>query len=149
MKTRNLIILALAVGCGDKSDSSTGAAEETTKTNSEFVPDDKASQEFGKRLMKADLASFKPVEGDDVKLVYSSFTFDPDGSWQANGAVEIMDETMECLEAGTWTMDAADSESTASMTWNRVKTNCAGRDPGEQRVKLTLKKDGSYEVELR
>lgn len=149
MKTRSLVVLALAIGCGDKAETNTGAAEETTKATSEFVPGDKASQEFGKRLFKADLANFRAVEGDDVKLTYTSFTFDPDGSWQARGAVEIADEKMECQEAGSWTMDAADDDSTASMTWNRVKTNCAGREAGEQRVKLTLKKDGSYNVDFR
>ena len=55
MKTRHLIILAMAVGCGDKSDSTTGAAEETTKTSSEFVPSDKASQQVGAGLASVDM----------------------------------------------------------------------------------------------
>ena len=93
--------------------------------------------------------NFKAVEGSDVELVYSSVTFSPDGRWQANGAVEIADETMECTEVGTWTMDPADSETTASMTWVIEKTTCAGREAGEQRVSLSLLGNGSYKVDFR
>jgi len=149
MKSRLFLLTAFALGCGNKGETTTAAPSENAPKASDSVPDDKASQEFGERLMDADLVRFKPVEGDDVELVYSSFTFNPDGTWAASGAVEIMDETMECVEGGTWSMDPAESESTASMTWVIDKTNCAGREPTEQRVRLTLEKNGEYQVNFR
>ena len=148
MKFRLFLLATLAIGCGDKADTAT-AAPDAAPAKSEFIPDDKLSQQFGERLMEANLVNFKAVEGSDAELVYTSFTFAPDGRWQAQGAVEIADETMECTEAGTWTMDPAESETTASMTWVLAKTNCAGRSPGEQRVRLSLLKDGSYKVDFR
>jgi hypothetical protein len=57
---------------------------------------------------------------------------------------------MECVETGDWTMDPAEDEDTASMTWTINKTNCAGREVGTvQRVRMTLLKDGSFKVEFR
>ena len=66
---------------------------------------------------------------------------------QMTGRVEIMDEYVDCEESGTWTMDPADSESTASMTWQLEKTSCPGREGGKEiRVKITIERDGSYEI---
>ncbi len=148
MNSRLILLTAFALGCGNKGETTT-APTAAVSESSDSIPDDKVSQEFGERLMEANLSKFKPVEGDDVELAYSSFTFSPDGTWTANGAVEIMDESMECVEQGTWTMDPAESESTATMTWVLSKTNCAGRESSEQRVRLTLEKNGEYQVDFR
>lgn len=147
-----MIAMALAtlVACGEKEESSTSAVEEATESASTVVPADKVSQAYGKRLFSAEITRFKPVDGGGADFVYDDLTFKPDGSWSANGKVTIADESMECKEMGTWTMDPAESESQATLSWTVDKTNCAGREDGTTlRAMLILDKDGSYTVKMR
>ncbi|HJN74985.1 MAG TPA: hypothetical protein QGF58_13735 [Myxococcota bacterium] len=144
------LLFALTMACGEKEDTSTAAPEEAATPASSAVPDDKASKAFAKRLFELDIKRFQPVEGDGIKLEYDSFVFKPDGNWVATGTVSVMDESMDCKERGVWTMDAADSEETASMTWTLEDTSCPGREPhAEQRVEVTILDDGQFKVKFR
>lgn len=152
MSARLLLIAPLLLAaCGDKEPTSTAAPAEAAEAAPTNVPGDKASQDFAAKLFSANLGNFRPVDAaSGATLVYDSFTFKPDGTWAANGKVTAADEAMECMEHGTWTLDAAEDANTAPMTWTLAKTNCAGREPGtEARVRLTLLKDGQYKVDFR
>jgi len=144
------LLFALTLACGEKEETSTAAAEEAATPSSSVVPDDKNSQAFAKKLYSLDVKRFRPVEGDGIKLEYSSFTFKPDGTWVALGAVSVADESMECKETGNWAMDAAETKDTATMTWTMNSTNCAGREtPHEQRVEVTILDGGQFKVKFR
>lgn len=145
-----ILMFALTAACGEKEDTSTAAPAEAAEPSSDVVPDDKNSKAFAKKLYEIDAKRFEPVEGDGIKLEYSSFRFLPDGSWVAAGAVSVMDETMECKERGSWTMDASEDGNTAGMTWTLTETGCAGREaPTEQRVEVTILDGGQWKVRFR
>lgn len=149
MLTLPLLIASLFTACGEKEETSTAAASEAATTESSVVPDDKNSKAFAESLFAQDFAGMKPVEGDGVELTYNRLSFNPDGSWMAEGIVEVMDEGMECVESGTWSMDAATSKDVATVSWDLEKTNCAGRESGgTTRAEITF--DGSdYSMKMR
>ena len=141
------LVMALVAGCGPKAEpASSGDAAAATSSSSKLgdqVPSDGTSQDFAKKLVALDITNHKAVDGDGVKLVYAQLSFEGDGSWNANGAVEVMDEEMECTESGTWSMSPASSSTVASVEWTLGKTNCAGRDTGTVvRAEATLSKSG-------
>jgi hypothetical protein len=114
------------------------------------IPGDADSKAFAKRLVASTFTNFLPTDGDGAKFVYENFGFAGDNHWSASGYVEIMDERMECAEAGTWTMEEASAGDTATVTWIVVSTDCAGREVGaETRAQLTLDKDGELEARFR
>ena len=152
MLSRSLpLVLAFAlVACGEKEPTTTAAPAEAASTKSDKVPSDPSSEKFGEKLFKLEITSFRPIDGGGASLIYDRLTFAPDGTWTATGSVTAADEKMECVETGDWTMDPAEDDDTASMTWTINKTNCAGREVGTvQRVRMTLLKDGSFKVEFR
>jgi len=147
------IVLLLLAACGSKETTTTAApaeAAENTPAASDVVPDDKASQAFAERLFATTLTNFRPIDSSGADFRYNSFQLKPDGSWNADGVVEIADESMECVESGTWSMDPAETNDTASVGWVVDKTNCAGRESGtEHRIRLTIDKGGEYEYSFR
>ena len=134
MLSRSLpLVLAFAlVACGEKEPTTTAAPAEAASTKSDKVPSDPSSEKFGEKLFKLEITSFRPIDGGGASLIYDRLTFAPDGTWTATGSVTAADEKMECVETGDWTMDPAEDEDTASMTWTINKTNCAGREPQGQ-----------------
>lgn len=114
------------------------------------TPDDAASKKFGVRLMDATLRNFRPNDTGGAKFQYDSMTFAPDNTWKAAAWVEFDDEKMECVEKGTWSMEAAESDKVATVSWKVDGTDCPGRDAGaEIRALLTLSKDGAIDAKFR
>ena len=125
--------------CGPKDTAkSTSAAGEATQTSTQEAntPNDKTSKKFSKNLMSRTYSDFTPgSEG----LVYKSIKFSPDNTWTAEAAIVTFDEEMECVEKGTWTLDPAESETVASMTWKITETDCPTRESGADiRLKLNV-----------
>lgn len=114
------------------------------------TPDDAASKKFGANLMDATLRNFRPNDTGGAKFQYDAMTFAADNTWKAAAWVEFDDEKMECTEKGSWTMEAAESDKVATVSWKVDTTDCAGRDAGaEVRAQLTLSKDGSIDAKFR
>ena len=100
------------------------------------VPKDKVSQAYAATLLETVGTNFSP---NAMGLTYSKITFAADNTWKADAVVAIMDEEMECVEKGTWLMDAASSETKANMTWTMTSTDCPSRvAPMEMRLELIL-----------
>lgn len=149
------LVVAFVAGCGPKAEpasSGEAAASASSSSSSKLgdqVPSDGTSQDFAKKLVALDITDHKAVDGDGVRLVYADMSFEGDGSWSANGAVEVMDEEMECTESGSWTMSPATSATVASVEWTLAKTSCAGRDSGTVvRAEATLSKS-SWDLKFR
>lgn len=149
--SRMLTLALLLAACGPKEPTTTSAVAEASPAESaNTAPPDADSQTFAKKLFATEFTNFHPVDGAGAELIYSSFSFHPDGTWAANGSVTVADESMDCRESGTWTMEPAESADVASVGWKITDTNCAGRDSGtEMRFRLTLKKAGDYEYSFR
>lgn len=100
------------------------------------VPADKTSQAFADQLLKTTGKGFSP---NAMGLTYTSITFNADNTFRADGLVSVMDEEMDCIETGTWNMDAASSETTANMDWTITSTDCPSRQaPIQLRLQLVL-----------
>ena len=147
--THAILWVALA-GCGDKEPTKTAAAAEAKPTPMMNVPDDANSKAFAEKLSAMDIQGFSPASVAGGEIVYTHFKFRDEGVWAATGYVEAQDEKMDCSETGTWTMEPATSQTTATMTWKTETTDCIGREPGgEQRVLVTLKDDNKIDADYR
>ena len=110
------------------------------------VPDDAKSKKFSKKLIETPMKHFRPVD----QLSYNDLLFKGDNTWHAEGKVTLGFEDDACSESGTWTMDAASSETVAVVTWTVASTDCASRKPGsDTRAQITLKSGGQYQFQFR
>ena len=126
-------------------DTSSEATETTTSetptpkkknASAKNVPNDPTSKAYAAKLLETTGKGFSP---NVMGLTYTTLTFAADNTWHAEGLVAIMDEEMECVEKGTWLMDAASSETKANMTWTMTSTDCPSRvAPMEMRLELIL-----------
>jgi len=143
MRTIAFVFASSLLACGEKSGTTSApAAAAATKFTME-LPDDGTSRGFAETLVAGNTKNFAPTDADGAAFEYTSFQFRPDGTWNADGYVEAMDERMECSESGAWSMTAADSKTVATVTWTVGETSCVGRDNGtETRAQLTVSKTG-------
>ena len=110
------------------------------------VPDDAKSKKFSKKLIETPMKHFRPVD----QLSYNDLLFKGDNTWHAEGKVTLGFEDDACSESGTWTMDAAEEDNAATVSWVVTQTTCIGREVGAQtRALLTIKNDGNYDVRMR
>ena len=127
----------------DKNKDKSASAEEAPASVDTQLPDDNTSKKFGDALMAAEITDFRPVDNVGAKFVYSTMSFDAGNTWRADGYVEIQDERMECVESGAWSIEPAESNTVATVSWTVDKTDCAGRDAGQAtRAQVTIEKNG-------
>lgn len=138
----------LLVGCGDKS-APVEAAPEAGPAGPE-IPGDSLSHRFADRLLALQITNWSPDDSGDVEFKYNRLTFNPDNTWVATGYVAVIDERVDCKEVGTWSMDPAESETTAAMTWTIEKTTCPGREAGrELRLSMSILDNSQFKVKMR
>jgi|GEM_PF-934579 len=122
-------------------------APKKVKTN---LPGDATSKSFGQALMSSTIVEFEPPGDGGLTFMYESFTFKEGNVWQAAAYLDAGDEVMRCAESGTWTIDAAESASTAPVNWTVTKTDCPMREAGKKgRALMTIQDDGDVSVEYR
>jgi len=112
------------------------------------VPADSTSKSFAKKLTGLAISNFRPEDTGGLKLKYLALDFQTDGSWTADASMtDPFDEATLCTEGGSWTMETAESDTTATVTWSLQETNCIARSAGgEIRAKLVIGKGGSLEA---
>ena len=134
--------------CGSKESSSTGAPAQAAQGMHDGVPADGTSQNFAKKLTGLSISNFNPEDTGSLKLKYITLDFRTDGSWSADASMtDPFDEATPCTEAGSWSMEAAESATAATVTWSLQETNCIARSAGgEIRAKLVIGKGGSIEA---
>jgi len=127
----------------DKNKDNSASTEQAAESVDTQLPDDNTSKKFGEALMAAEISNFKPVDNVGAKFVYATMSFDAGNTWRAEGYVEIQDERMECVESGAWSLEPATSNTVGTVSWTVDKTDCAGRDAGqESRAQVTIEKNG-------
>jgi len=139
------LLLIAAIGTADaKKSKKTENTEETKSTETVAtsnakanIPDDANSKKFAKALLTNAFSNFSPdIEG----LVYKSIQFKSDNSWTTDAAIITPDAEMECIEAGTWTLDPAESATTGTLLLKLETTDCPSREAGESiRFRATLR----------
>jgi len=141
------ILLSLIIGCGEKNAPVESAAAPASGPE---IPGDADSKKFADKLMGLTITDWAPEDSGEVEFKYTKLTFAGDNTWQAVAYVAIQDETVDCKETGTWSMDPAESATTAGMIWSIVKTTCPGREAGRDlRLQMTVLNDGSFKVKMR
>jgi hypothetical protein len=114
------------------------------------IPSDKNSAKFAEALLALNIERFSPTNtASGAKFLYTALSFSPDNTWHATGYVEMLDEKMECTEGGSWSMDPAESATTATMTWTIAQTDCVQREVGHASRYLVTIQDGRIDVEYR
>jgi len=146
--------MTFLVACGEKAappaSSATASAPAKASTGSVSIPGDSKSKAFAENLLNTTLSEFQPTDTSGAKLVYKQMRFANDNTWKASAYVQVEDMQMDCSESGTWTMGAADSASTATVSWKLDNTDCAGRDAGsESRALMTLSNGSLKDLKFR
>ena len=149
---RHAFLWAALASCGDKEATSTAAPVEAKGSKAAPVPGaptDATSQKFASALVALSVSDFNPSDSSGAKIVYSHLAFGGDGHWSAVGYIEADFEKIDCSEGGTWSMEPATSDTTATVTWKTETTDCAGREAGETRVEFTITPDGKLDTKFR
>lgn len=149
---RALPLLFALVACGEKAPPSNAGSATTESAPSKVsgAPEDSASQSFARALVGMTVKDFSASGASGATFKYATLKFGADGTFAAEGYVEIDDERMECQESGGWKMDPADSATVASLSWTIDKTNCPGRDAGtEVRAKVDLSDTSNPQFSFR
>ena len=146
---RYVILMLALTGC-PKSEAPTAPKARSPQIGAN-LPQDATSKDFIGNLVDTQFKNFRPVDGGGgASLNYDLLSFRPDGSWSATGAVDFGDEKMECVESGSWDMEAATSKTEAVVSWDLNNTDCAGQKPGRPlRAKITLSNGGQYKFQFR
>jgi len=145
------LLIGLTTACANKQ-ASTNAQTEASSSRSRVAtqaPDDSNSQQFVQTLLSMNIDGFSPVDSGGAKLVYNSFQFQSDNTWVASGYVEIIDERMECVENGTWSMEPATAPNVAKMVWVISQTDCPSREVDTRSQLLVTLSDNRIRVERR
>jgi hypothetical protein len=147
-----ILLTTLALfGCAPKhtgggAAATSSPAESGGSVSNAKVPDDATSKAFAEKLLKFQAKDFRPADNNGAGFIYKTITFRDDNTWVAEAQMSADDETVDCKEAGTWTMDPAADEHTASMEWKLDKTTCAGRPENNiMRVKVGIDQ-GEYRI---
>lgn len=145
-----LLPLFVLLACGGSKAPPADAGSSAAAGPSTNAPTDSNSQAFLKRLLALQLTDFRPNDAAGAKFAYTSFDFEAGNTWTGPAYVEMDDERMDCTESGTWTLEPADSEETATVGWVVTKTNCAGREPGQAtRASVTINGSGEASFSYR
>ncbi len=138
---RTILFLAIGLvvtGCGNKK--APAAAGDSAATGSGVtidIPSD--AKGFVTKLLKVTVSRFNPT--GSAEFTYEAMNFSGDGTWTAQGKLSLGGETIDCIEDGSWSIDAMDGDN-AVMEWVVTKTNCPSRDSGtEQRVNVAINGD--------
>ena len=139
------LVLVLAA-CGPKEAPVQSAAGGAVGLN---IPDDHSSRQFAERLLSLQVLSWTPSAGGSVQFKYNTLTFLQQNTWQAEAMVSVLDDELPCRENGSWIMDPAQSDNTATVEMTVEKTSCSGHEVGTKfRVKATILQDGTYKFDL-
>jgi hypothetical protein len=146
-----IVLLALLPACGHKKapHAGAGSSKSTTASTAIEIPDDAKSKAFAARLVGLEMKDWSPSDAGVIQLRYVRMSHKADNTWNADAHVSDGDEEVSCQESGTWTMDAAESESTAEVTWFLHKTNCPGRNvQTKSRGQVTITQEGKFKVAM-
>ena len=100
------------------------------------IPSDGNSKKFAKKLLST---KFENFDANITGLVWEQLTFSADNTFPATASQYLMDESMSCVEQGSWTMDPASSSTVTNMTLNIESGDCPAADvPRKMRIQATI-----------
>ncbi len=114
------------------------------------LPKDATSKAFGEKLLASRIVDFEPPGVDGLPFLYDTFTFHEGNTWTAEATLDAGDEKVRCTESGTWTVDAAESETVGPVNWTLGATDCPGRTAGAtSRAQFEIQDDGDVKALFR
>jgi hypothetical protein len=137
-----LLILLTSVGLSKKKkDAPVASSEETAAETKDpvdvaEVPKDGTSKKYAKRLLTTE---FQDFDANIMGLVWHKLVFSTDNTFEAIASQSLMDESLSCIERGTWTMDPASSSTVTNLTLKIEEGDCPAADvPRQMRIQATL-----------
>ena len=143
-----LLTFVAAPGC-KKKETETAPAANTDVLGNVNIPKDDNSKAFAGKILTHDITNFTPADGYGMKFMYKNLHFKNNNSWGADAVLGSGDESVDCHEAGTWTMEPATDEHTADVNVVLSDTTCPGRQSKNiMRLNVNIAK-GEYTISLR
>jgi hypothetical protein len=139
------LVLFSLVGCPKEEKSGGGGivAEEGGVTSETELPDDKDTRKFADGLIRNPVKNFKPADGSgDAGITWKTLTFGPKNHWEANAVISAGGENVDCMEAGRWTAEKAESGVKDTINLDTNKSTCPGRSESIQ-YRLEMTRDGN------
>jgi hypothetical protein len=113
------------------------------------VPSDAASKAFARKFLALQIKDWSPTDPGGVNFRYMSLAHKSNNTWQAEARIGSDEEEMDCRENGTWSMEPAIDEGTATVIWTLAETSCPGRETGkEMRGRMEIRSDGTFRVAI-
>jgi hypothetical protein len=147
-----LVALASLVACGKKDAPAASSGDAAVSGNAAAgasIPDDANSRAFAEQLVKTAVHNFSPADNTGMAFVYVTLTFRSDNTWVALSRLGDGDESVDCKETGTWTMEPATSASSAAMEWKLTETTCPGRPKNNIMRAMVSIEGGEYRISFR
>ncbi|MCO4769103.1 MAG: hypothetical protein KDA24_03680 [Deltaproteobacteria bacterium] len=114
------------------------------------LPGDATSKAFGENLIASKIVEFEPPDNDGATFIYETFTFKAGNTWEATAYLDVAGDRFDCAESGSWTIDAASSDTVGPVNWVVLETNCPGRNKDiKTRAEMTIESDGDVSYEFR
>ena len=140
----------LPLACGPKTPPEAAPAASSQPETTMDVPIDAESRKFANSLTDLSIENWMPEDTGMADFRYSMFSFSKDNTWGGAATLTIIDESVNCEESGTWSMESAESASTATITWVVQETDCPGREKGKSlRAKATIDDKGKISLLIR
>ena len=152
---RALVVLIAGLtitACGKKGASPDAAADAGAAGGiTAEMPAGKDAMAYAGKLLATTVTNWEPVSSTSgAKFVYNQMSFTPEGRWVAAGYLEASFEKIDCKESGTWKIEDAVDDRTATMLWTVDKTTCPTREVGhELRVQMVIAEAGKYKINFR
>jgi hypothetical protein len=151
MSTRSpLAVLIAIVACGPKAatpEATAAPAEPEAPSVTARMPDTEAARAYAQRLLKTRIEGFEPTGDEGLTFVWDTWTFAPDGTFNAAAHLASEEEKIPCKESGTWAIDTMPSADAADIDLVVTDTSCPARDAGtKKRVQISLLPGGDVRV---
>jgi len=134
----------LAGGCGSKKEAK--PATEGVETH-ESAP--ATLTKFQQKLVETTITEWEPTSNSGAQFLYSSLSFQANGTWSADGVVKADFEEFPCSEKGLWTVTSEDNGSAGTVEWTLKETDCITREVGASLRTHISFSGGDYKISFR
>ncbi|MFT5457706.1 MAG: hypothetical protein ACI9K2_004204 [Myxococcota bacterium] len=111
------------------------------------LPAEAGAPDFARTLIGHPVTDWSPT--GDRSFLYDTLTMAPDGSFSAAAHLAAGGETVPCTEAGTWSVEAVESETAGTIGLALAQTDCATRSAGTE-LRLRISREGDrYSISYR
>ena len=114
------------------------------------LPDDKDTRKFADHLVRNPVVNFVPSDaGGGFSIKCKRLSFGPKNHWEAEAVLSASGEDVDCVEAGRWSLEKAESATRGTVNLETKKTSCPGRSDSVNYRLVMDAQEGSYQIVFR